>query len=248
MRFGVVADQLANPEVPDLMKVDIAQNKPVWNPTDATVIHRDGTKTKHKVVPNVDGTYRSAPVTDPSGMPLTSSGDAKEIQLSKEAQYLMRVKDISEREAVEMLLHNRTMSPLDFWRKTYADKRSSTVGTPTPEDEKKALDAAVKDWRLLRPGDPVPVDLDALYREATGEAVPALETETETADEEATTERPRFGRSAGRRAPSAKAGDRKNDAPNATGEASPPVPGARQAPDGNWYLRGHDGRWLLVEP
>ncbi len=184
-RTGVTTGALNDPNIDPLLKIDIADKKPVFKPQLVKVRRKDGTEVYMNQTPTLSGQPAYTPATDESGDPLgipvkTASGrGSSPTALQKNAAFIARVlftdDPEAEKKAVAMLTTLKGKAAPEAWDTLTREVAKMQYGRYA-KDPQRLFEKTAEIWRVARPMEPLPTDAPAAPPSPAAAAAPSAGT------------------------------------------------------------------------
>jgi hypothetical protein len=241
---GVLEDEQTDP----LLAADIANKRTVAKTDRIKVQRENGDIVYMDAIRQPDGTFRIVTPTagaEPLRVPPASPGSAE-----KDARFFAEALNIPLKDAALLVkrskLNLKTDSPENAWAKLVKSVSTMSYGRYA-RDPQKLYEKSAELWSVLQPGEPIPNRdiLDAL----TGD--PSIDIPAEAQFGASENGIPAVTQPAQSQAgQTGQAIQAQPGTPQPIATETPPVPGARRAPDGLWYVPdpSRPGKWLMVRP
>lgn len=168
-RNTVTGDVLANPEANPLLKIDIAQKRPVFSPKLVKVRRQDGTEIYMHETPTLSGQPTYGPALDEDGQPLrvppsASAAGPAPTALQKNAAFLARVMFAedpdADKKAVAMLTSLKGKAPAEAWDSLTREVSRMSFGRYA-KDPQRLYEKTAEIWRVARPMEMIPAEAPA---------------------------------------------------------------------------------------
>lgn len=168
-RNAVTGDVLANPEANPLLKIDIAQKRPVFEPKLVKVRRQDGTEIYMHETPTLSGQPTYGPALDEDGQPLrvppsASAAGPAPTALQKNAAFLARVMFAedpdADKKAVAMLTSLKGKAPAEAWDSLTREVSRMSFGRYA-KDPQRLYEKTAEIWRVARPMEMIPAEAPA---------------------------------------------------------------------------------------
>jgi len=163
LRLGALRAVLSREDIDPMVAADVANRKAVSAPRRVKVRRRDGTEVYYNETRTPGGQLVYTPAADKQGralrVPASSSGDRR-TNLQKDTQFIMKVMDINEKDALKMKLALKTKSPKEAWVQLVKETTKLSYGRYA-RDPAKLREKAAEIWEVQRPGEPIPGDVSS---------------------------------------------------------------------------------------
>ena len=144
---------LTDPNMHPAILADAANNRTIASSSRVKVAGPDGRPRYVDATRNLDGSYSYAPAALPGGAPvLAEVGDTDQ---ARDIQNVMRIYNVSEQEAADVVLNRKGKRPADAWADHVA-MASRSPATGYGNDEKAVRRQASMLFQMAFPGEPIP--------------------------------------------------------------------------------------------